>query len=292
MDVSSHRITLPPESERRIALAQRVADAHRGIDDASLTSFVSGSTVDGWADDRSDVDMSVLFATLPEESVLREACRRAGGDWFWQQGSVEEGLVVAFRLDGIEVQIGYQHLAGFENDLDDLLLRHNPDTPNHKLAEGTLKALPLAGASRLEAWQRRLAVFPDELALAMVRHGLKPSISWRGMAQLVHRDTALWCRDLQVDACYRLLLILSGINRRYFTRFQVKRVHPLTARFSIAPRELADRIEALLALPPKAAFDALFALEGEVLELVAAHEPAVDLATAWQRREAWSAAGG
>ena len=57
----------------RLALAQRVADAHRGIDDASLLSFVSGSTVDNLADARSDVDMSVVFAALPDEPRLREA---------------------------------------------------------------------------------------------------------------------------------------------------------------------------------------------------------------------------
>ena len=31
----------------RRRIAQRVADAHRGLDDSSLLSFVSGSVVDG-----------------------------------------------------------------------------------------------------------------------------------------------------------------------------------------------------------------------------------------------------
>lgn len=278
-----------PESRLRLALAQRVADAHAGIDDASLLSFVSGSTVDDLADARSDVDMSVIFATLPGEAVLREACRRVPGEWFWQQGSTAEGLVVAFRVDGVEVQIGYQHEAGLSADLDDLLVRHHPDTPNHKLAEGILKARPLAGAPRLAALQARLAAFPPELARAMVEHGLKPSLSWRGMAQLVHRDTALWCRDLQVDACYRLLLVLCGLNRRYFTRFQVKRLHRLADSLAIAPPALADRIEALLAAEPLAAFEALHRLDGEVLDLVAAHLPEVDLSQARERRAAWPA---
>lgn len=102
---------LNAEGRLRVALAQRVADAHRGIDDGSLLSFVSGSTVDGLADARSDVDMSVFFATLPDEAVLRAACRKLGSQWFWQQGNTGEGLVVAFQLDGIEVQIGYSSEA-------------------------------------------------------------------------------------------------------------------------------------------------------------------------------------
>lgn len=80
----------------------------------------------------------------------------------------------------------------------------------------------------------------------MVEHRLRPSLSlsWRGMAQLVHRD-------LQVDACCRLLLVRCGLNRRHFTRFQVRRLHRL---------------------------------EGELLDLVAA--PELDLGKAREHRAA------
>lgn len=277
-----------PESQRRVAIAQRVADAHRGIDDASLLSFVSGSTVDEVADALSDVDMSVIFDALPDETRLRQACRQVGGDWFWQQGDLAEGgLVVAFHVDGIEVQIGYCTAATLDADIDDILLRHNPDTPNHKLAEGVLKALPLAGAGRLAALQQRLAAFPPELGLAMVRHGLAAPMPWRAATQLLQRDAALWCREIQVDACYRLLLVLCGLNGRYFTRFQVKRLHGLAARLAIAPPALADRIEALLQAPPRQAFAALHALEGEVLALVAQGLPELPLDAQQQRRRTY-----
>jgi hypothetical protein len=272
----------------RRAIAQRVADAHRGIDDASLLSFVSGSTVEGLADERSDVDMSVVFAALPAEAVLRQACRRVGGEWFWSQGTVADGgLVVAFRVDGIEVQIGYSTLAQLNADIAQLVVEHNPDTPNHKLAEGVLKALPLAGAAQVAALQARLAPFPPALGRAMVQHGLATPTPWRAITQLLHRDAGLWCREIQVEACYRLLLVLCGLNGRYFTRFQVKRVHRLAAQLSTAPPALAERIEALLAAPPREAFMLLHALEGEVLELVAAALPDVEQGALHQRRTAF-----
>jgi hypothetical protein len=111
-------------------------------------------------------------------------------------------------------------------------------------------------------------------------------LSWRGAAQLLHRDAPLWCREIQVDACYRLLLVLCGLNGRYFTRFQVKRMRHLASKLALAPPDLAARIEALLAAPPRAAFDALHALEGKVLDLVATHRPDVDLEPA---RKRWAA---
>jgi hypothetical protein len=279
---------LDPPARRLLAIAQRVADAHRGIDDASLMACVSGSIVDNIADARSDVDMSVVFATPPEEPVLREACRRAGGEWFWQSGDLEEGLVVSFHVDGVEVQIGYSREAGLAAMLDEVLVRHNPDTPNHKLAEGILKAMPLAGADRLEALQRRLAAFPPELGRAMVVHGLAAPVSWRGISQLLHRDAGLWCRELQTDACYRFLLVLHGLNRRYFTRFQVKRMQRVVSMLAIAPPQLAGRIDTLLAAPHREAFVALHGLEGEVIALVAQCMPDVDLSAVRKRREGFA----
>lgn len=283
-------IDLNPEGRRRLSIAQRVADAHRGLDDGSLLAFVSGSTVDGIADALSDVDMSVVFDTLPDAGTLRQACRRVGGDWTWTLGDLAQGGgVVAFPVDGIEVQIGYATHAGLKAELDELLVAQRPDTPNHKFAEGVCKALPLAGEPRLAALQARLARFPDGLRLAMVRHGLATPTPWRAAVQLPERDAALWCREIGVEACYRLLLVLCGLNRVYFTRFQVKRLRRLAGRLALAPPQLAERIEALLAAPPREAFDTLYRLEGEVLDLIARHLPTVDLAPTHQRRTAYVA---
>lgn len=275
-------------ARRHLALAQRVADAHRGIDDSSLLSFISGSTVDDLVDELSDIDMSVVFDRLPDEMALRRACRSAGdGEWTWTSGdpgASPEGYVVAFRADGIEVQIGYSTTAALAAELDDLLVQHNPDTPNHKLAEGIAKALPLAGAQQLAALQARLADFPDNLARAMVTHGLNARPThWRAAAQIVHRDAPLWSREIQVEACYSLLLTLAGLNRRWFTRFQVKRMRRLADKLPLAPADLAARIDALLQAPPRKAFDALHGLEAEVLALVEAHLPEVDTAPARRR---------
>lgn len=275
-----------PESDRRRAIAQRVADAHRAIDGAALLAFVSGSVVEELADTRSDVDMSVVLDPLPDEAALQAACARAGGTpWFWQAGTLGEGgLVVAFRIDGIEVQIGYSDSATLNGHIDEVLVEQKADTMMHKLAEGVAKAEPLAGADRLRALQQRLAVFPPALGDAMIAHHLTLGVPWRAASQLLHRDSPLWCRELIVNACYGLVGTLAGLNQRYWTRFQFKRNAKFAASLALAPPDLAARIEALLEAPPRAAFDALHALEGEVLVLLAAHRPAVDTSAVQRRR--------
>jgi hypothetical protein len=90
-----------------------------------------------------------------------------------------------------------------------------------------------------------------------------------------------------VDALYRLLGVLAGLNGRYYTRFQVKRVHKLANSFAIAPLNLAERVEAILDGPVHAGFGLLHALEGEVIALVVRQLPDVDVAKVKERRASW-----
>ena len=276
-------------SDRLRALARRVAQAHVGLREPIVLSLLSGSVVEDIADALSDVDMSVVFETLPPESELQTACANAGGrPWFWQAGSLAEGsLVVAFRLDGIEVQIGYSDLATLHREIDQVLVDHDPDTPQHKLAEGLPKAEPLIGAARLEALQQRLVVFPPALGRAMAAHFISRVTPWRAVSQLLHRDATLWCRELQVAACYKLIGALAGLNGQYFTTFQFKRMTRFAAKLERAPADFAMRIERLLRADPVGAFSELHALEGEVIDLLTARWPDLDLAAVRERRPAF-----
>jgi hypothetical protein len=270
-----------PCSDQRRAIARRVADAH-----GAPLAFVSGSVVDELADERSDVDMSVVFDVLPERAELLAACRRTGGtDWFWHAGDLADGgLVVAFRVDEIEVQIGYSDVKTLDAHLDELLVEHKADTPTHKLGEGILKAEALSGAERLAALKARLGRFPPELGQAMIDHFLRQGAPWRAVSQLLHRDGELWCRELLVDASYGLFGVLAGLNRRYFTTFQFKRMTRFANGLALVPADLAARVQQLLLAPPRAAFEQLHALEGELLALLAAHAPGTDLRAVERRR--------
>jgi nucleotidyltransferase-like protein len=251
-----------------------------------------GSTVDGLADERSDIDMAIVFDALPVESELVAACERAGGrPWTWRNGELAaDGLAVGFDVDGIEVQIAYTDPRILQGHLDKLLVTHELDTPYHKVGEGLLKAQALIGPERLERWRAQVAAFPAALGDAMMRHHVGQVTPWKWFGLLQRRDAALWCRELLVDACYRQFGMLAGLNRCYFTTFQFKRMHRFAQALPLAPPRLADRVEALLVAPLEQAFAELYALEGEVLALLAAHAPQVDRGAALDRRTRFDAA--
>ena len=94
-----------------------------------------------------------------------------------------------------------------------------------------------------------------------------------------------------MEACYRLFGVLAGLNRCYFTTFQFKRVRRFAAQLAIAPPQLVDRIEALLVAPLPEAFTALYTLDGEVLALLTAHAPQIDLSALLERRTRFSLTG-
>jgi hypothetical protein len=275
-----------PFSDLRRRLARRVADAHAPL--APWLGLVSGSTVEDLADARSDVDMSLVFETLPTEAALRAACPAA---WTWQIGDLADGSgVVAFALEGIEIQIGYSDRATLLRELDQVLVQHDPDTPLHKLCEGIAKAEPLCGPVALAALQVRIADYPAPLARALAAHWLGTKVTpWRAISQLVFRDALPWCRELQVQATMRLLGALAGLNHLYFTDFQFKRLHGFERKLVVRPPALAARLEAVLNTPAAEGFAELHALEGEVLVLVAARWPDLDLSAVQQRRQAFAA---
>lgn len=273
-------------SDLRREIARRVARAHEPLGAGNgLLALVSGSVVEDIADGRSDVDMSIVFDTLPSEEALRAACAEP---WIWQLGSRDEGsLVVAFRIDGIEVQIAYSDHATLVRELDQVLVAHDPDTPQHKLAEGLAKAEALVGADRLQALQRRIADFPEPLGRAMAAHFLGRVTPWRAIGQLLHRDASLWCHELRVQAGYRLIGALAGLNALYFTTFQFKRMRGFVAKMPVAPPDVAARIERALNAGAEEGFAELHALEGEVTALVAQRWPDLDLGAVRERHAAY-----
>lgn len=277
----------------RQALAHRVVDAHQALDSDGLTALLIGSTAEGQVDELSDIDMSLVFDTLPEEAALASACQQAGGGaWRMREGDlVDQGLVVAFDVQGIEVQIAYTNPRILHADLDRVLIAHEADSPYHKVCEGLTKAHALCGAERLPAWRERVDAFPPALGDAMMRHWVGQPTPWRWFTLLLRRDAGLWCRELQVQAGYRLFGMLAGLNRRYFTTFQFKRMHRFAASLTLAPPRFADRVENLLAAPLAQAFSALHALEGEVLAMLATHAPQIDLTAAHERRTRFTPRG-
>ena len=73
-----------------------------------------------------------------------------------------------------------------------------------------------------------------------------------------------------------MLGVLAGINRVYFTPFQLKRTGALVEKLSIAPERKAERLQSLFESSPELVVAELKKLVSETVEIVEARMLSID----------------
>ncbi len=269
------------DSSTLVELGRSILAPYAALPGAAC-GMITGSSAEGHADRYSDLDMTVYYDVLPPEAELRRVREAlSDGVLLWLMGAYADGeFAEAFRVRGIEVQIGHSTVARWEETIAAVLAGEEPGSPVHKAMSGTLIAMPVFGAERLAAWQAQIRTYPDVLRLAMVTHHLKFFRVWALVGRLETRDAGLWFRQMLVESSFNLLGVAAGLSRRYFTSFQFKRSRAFIATLDIAPPDLADRLEHLWTVPASEAAQTLHGLVSETVALVERELPDVDTAAA------------
>jgi hypothetical protein len=267
-----------------VSLARRLAAGYATL--PGLRAFmVTGSAAEGKSDFYSDLDMTAYYDELPSEDDLARVREQLGGSArIWVIGDrAEGGFAEAFMLDGVECQIGHTAVATWESEIAEVLDKPNADTPLHKAMEGTLKCIALHGEPLIETWKARIAAYSDGLARAMVEQHLRFPAMWLLHERLQTRDGTIWHYQALVELSHNVLAVLAGLNRKYFTSFQFKRMGAFCAELAITPPDLADRIEMLFGSDRKMAVEEAERLVSETLALVQEHMREVDANAAGKR---------
>jgi predicted nucleotidyltransferase len=264
-------------TEHLRALARRIVDVH--VEETRpQAALLVGSAAAGVADRFSDLDLILYYDELPPEAAIERARERLGGrDLRVTHERSEEGYVESFRLEGVECQVGFAPTAMWERELERILAGEELDSPLPKAVDGFLAGIPLHGAETIERWRERALDYPDELRRRTIEHHWRFFPLWYFEDRIAARDAVLWRQQILVDAAFDLLAVLAALNRIYFSRFELKRLRPLVARMRIAPPRLADRLDRLFAVDPRAAGEELEALVRETKALVEAELPELDL---------------
>ncbi len=274
---------MTPESAYLVELAERILQPYRRLP-ALRAAMLTGSAALGVSDRYSDIDLMLYYDALPDDEVLRTARLHNGGEEIWRVDNRAEGeLMEAYRVNGVECQIAHATIAAWERDMAIVLEQHEVNTPLHKAMSGTLEGRALYGTALIDAWKAKIANYPPALAQAMVEQHLQFFPLWNLQRQLAARDAVLWHFQILTESAYKLLAILAGLNRLYFTSFQFKRLHHFADQLEIQPPEFAARLDRLFtASPAEAALD-LKALIDETLDLIAQHMPQVEIEPVRQR---------
>jgi predicted nucleotidyltransferase len=256
----------------------------RGIVDVVLervparAALLVGSAARGDADYYSDLDLIVYVDQVPAEQVLAGIRAAVGGINPIAKEATEYACGEEFELDGVRTEITFITVERVEMRLEQLLDRlEGIDSPVQKAVLGVLEGLPLHGEELIERWQSRLRAYPEPLRRAMVERYWRFFPLWHYADSMAARDAELWRLDMLLEAAFNLLGVLAGLNRLYFSRFELKRMRALIDQMEIAPPHLADRLESLFRLEPREAADELERLVEETRVLVAGELPALEL---------------
>jgi predicted nucleotidyltransferase len=258
-------------------LARALVDA--ALERVSLqAALLTGSAGRGDADFYSDLDLILYVDELPPEEALVAIREAMDGTDAMRRGRTNHFCSEEFRIGGVRTEVSFVTVARVEWRLDQLLERlEEIDSPLQKVVLGIVEGMPLHGEELIARWQKRLRDYPEPLRRAMIEHHWRFVPLWYHGDSIALRDAELWRLDCLLDGAFNLLGVLAGLNRLYFTRFELKRMRALVANMEVAPPRLAERLESLFRLEARAAAAELGRLVDETRALVAAELPDLEL---------------
>ena len=264
-------------AERLRELAQRLVALE--VEHARpAAALLTGSVSTGEADEYSDIDLILYFeGAIPDDAAI-DAVRDAvgGGDPTPIGPRSDDAYAIQFPVDGVQVQLAHETLASAKADIAKVIDELEVDTPLQKALEGLQSGIPLYGAETIERLRTR-AAYSEAVQRAMIETFWRFYPLWYVADQLERRDAIVWRYEVMAQSAYNLLGVLAGLNRVWFTTFQLKRTRKLADSFELAPPRLADRLEALFDPDAKSAVAELERLVGETRELVRERFPDLEL---------------
>ena len=268
------------ETQRRRGIAQRIVDALASRTELRAT-LLAGSVATGSADEHSDIDLLNYYAELPDRetfdrAVIEAGCERIG----YIAQPRKEGFAARYLCDGIEVQTGGNDIAALEERLD-RLAAGDVDWITAKIAMGILEGIPLYGDDLIGEWQRR-AQYPESLRRREVEANVGWFPIWAIDGHLAARDAELFRRQMLIEGAFRVVAVLSAVNRLYFTTFQFKRAGEHAAALRVKPERLTERLDFIANATPSEAADELGKLVAETKSIAKAELPEVDVDVAWR----------
>ncbi|MFN8661586.1 MAG: hypothetical protein U0075_06820 [Thermomicrobiales bacterium] len=278
--MSHGTVTVTDASRFLIALAREMAAAYVAHT-RPRAILLTGSAATGMSDPFSDLDLILYYEQSPaaeQLTAVRETLQAR--DIRVSSDSETDSALEMYVLQGVECQVAHLPIATWERDMGTVLEDFEPATLVEKALTGLMSGIPLHGDDVITRWQERAAAYPDELARATVEHYLRFFPLWLVAEQWRTRDATIFYHQMLVEVSLNLLGVLAGLNRRYFSSFQFKRLHHFAAALPLAPDDFADRLDELFTLDPVAASMALERLVEETIQLVEAHMPEVDTASA------------
>jgi hypothetical protein len=254
----------------RLDIARRLA-VHTSTFPGVRAIAVGGSVARGYADAYSDLEMPIIWDSLPGDDTRHALVAALGAEFLYGYDgpSLEDQLL----MRGFQVDLWHATVAGEESVLDRVLRGFSTDLGDSNFMDTVQTCIPLYGEDIIRGWKERAQDYPDELALRAIRERLPAfQISQLAVAARRGNPTEFYAGLCQLQQA--LFLVLLALNRSYFPTF--KWMYRVLESLAVKPDDVAQRLRRAFAVPyPEAAADTARLLD-ETLALVEQRFPQID----------------
>jgi predicted nucleotidyltransferase len=264
-----------PINQYLFKLAQRNAVIYSKDPRVKAIALV-GSVSRGFANEYSDIDIALYYEDLPSKLELKKAMEHNQGVSWKIFHESKDAIADLYYVDGVECQFGHGKVKSWENRITEVLERHSTDSDAHTAMSGLLDAVPLYGEHLVEKWKSKVSVYPEKLAVEIVKKHLNFPYSLGVLEKRVlERDSVSWFYELLTEIQKNILGVMIGLNKMYLPS-EFKRLDWLIGKMSIKPKDFYKRINRIFEVEPNIALNELGKLIQETVELVKTHLPEVE----------------
>lgn len=265
-------------SQWRFALAERIAASY-GRNPKVQVIMVAGSVGRGTADRYSDLEVDIYYSEPPtvEERIAGvQGCSATVELLDEDPDEWEEQMLI----DGFHASTSTFLISTMERYLREVVDECQIAPEAQCRLYSLQHAVPLHGHELVNEWRAKAAQYPDGLVHAMLREHLPFDGFWYAEDMLAAHDDLIALHDIFVRVERHILGALLGLNRQYMpTPGGMKWMDEMIASMQIKPPDLSVRMKRAFHAEPADGVRELKQLINEVLDLVAQHAPAFDLAS-------------
>ena len=262
-------------SQWRLDMAKSMAQVFSKNDKVKAI-VVGGSVARGIADAYSDLDSIAFCTELPSDKELKTAEQQTPAEHWINNYNFDSKIGIEYRIGTARGEISHHRIERMEDQLADVVDRHQTDTKKHKSVGGLLEAIPLYGEEMVRAWQDKASKYPPELALAMINRDIMIYPLWITKDYAHARNSSLFQYEMLCQTTQKILGILLGLNRIYHPH-EFKWLDYYIDKMSIAPQNFGPRLKKAFQIEPLVAMGDIGELVEETFSLIEEHMPEANL---------------
>jgi hypothetical protein len=272
-------------SQWRRDFAERIAPIY-AVNPHVDAVLLGGSTASGLADRYSDIEIGVFWNQAPTDDERQAAILQAGAgehrmypydpaEEVWSDDLMLGESVLGDPSSGVLVELAHYTSEMTERTIRDVVERFNPDLLKQNLLAGIHNGIALHDKGLIQEWKSHLAVYPEQLAVAVVNHFAQIDHFWRWQMWLERGPNLMMLYNACVQVEQKIILSLLALNRVYYHGF--KWLNELESSQAITPRDLRRRLNDVFELGPAEGCHILTELVEETYDLIDRHLPQVNV---------------